>query len=862
MQLLPEAGAPTTGSAIETLILDVTGMKCAGCLRSVENRLRHYPGVTSACVNLVTEVAVVEIEAGQVDPIGLAQHLTESGFPTRPRLSPQLWQESGGLSPKLQDLSEQRRQEALQQIWRVVTASILLLLSGLGHLGQWGWLPIPGLSNIWFHFGLATVALFGPGRSLLVEGWRGLRQGTPNMNTLVSMGTMASYIASTVALLAPQLGWECFFDEPVMLVGFILLGRLLEQRARNRAAASFQALVALQPRVARLLQNHACAPPPEQAGPMPPTVEILAEQVQVGQWLQVLPGEKIPVDGEILVGQSLVDESMLTGEYMPVLKQSGDSVSAGTLNQSGAIVFQATRTGKETTLAQIVALVEAAQTRKAPIQHLADLVAGYFTYGILTIALLTFLFWYFVGTTLWPQVLHQAGAAMEHPHMLLHPTSPLLLSLKLAIAVLVIACPCALGLATPTAILVGSSLGAERGILIRGGDILEQMHHLDIVVFDKTGTLTVGQPSVTDCIVVQNMGCETENIPSGLSSLSPDLLLQLAATVEQGTHHPVATAIQHQARQQELAPLPAHNFQTSAGLGVSAEVSLDAESSQPDYHSVTLGNLAWMQGQEIPVSTAVQERVLELAQTGKTVIYIALDREIVGLIGLMDRLRSDAQMTIQQLQAMGLQTILLTGDRWEVARSIGKELGLRPDQIRAEVQPQEKAAVIAALQQGHAPELSKFTLQNSNCVVGMVGDGINDAPALAQADISMALHSATEVAIETASVVLMHNRLMDVVESIRLSQATFTKIRQNLFWAFVYNLLGIPIAAGILLPAFGMFLNPAAAGAMMACSSISVVLNSLLLQGHRHLSGTAFASEATECQNSSCDMLSLKTIDM
>jgi Cu2+-exporting ATPase len=779
-------------SQTETVTLDVTGMKCAGCVRAVETQLTQQPGVVAATVNLVTELATVECEPG-VDPTRLAETLTESGFPSQPR--------SANGQAALADLTERRRQEAQQQNRQLAIAIVLLVLSTIGHLNQLASIDILGLSNIWFHCGLAAAALVFPGRSMIVDGWQGLRRNVPNMNTLVSLGTITAFTASLVALVFPQLGWECFFDEPVMLVGFILLGRTLEQRARGRAASALQALFALQPQSARLIgqgTKDATQTPINQT-----PIEVPVAHVRLGEWLQVLPGEKIPVDGEVVAGQTTIDESMLTGEPVPVQKQPGDAVSAGTLNQSGAIAVRVTRIGQDTTLAHIIQLVESAQARKAPIQQLADTVAGYFTYGVMTIATLTFLFWYFLGSHIWSDGLMQsgyallgAGHAMMHSSTMLHtphPT-PLLLSLKLAIAVLVIACPCALGLATPTAILVGSGIGAERGLLIRGGDVLEQVHHLDTIVFDKTGTLTTGNPIVTDSISFK------QDVP----------LLQLAATVESGTRHPLAQAISQAASEQELPLLTAQDFYTEAGFGVSAKVLFAGT-----YQLVVLGTAAWLEQHHVEIDQAVHAQADSLAAQGKTVVYVALADSLIGLLAVTDTVRQDAKATVEALKGMGLEVTLLTGDRSSTAHTIAAEIGI--ESVLAEILPEGKAAKIADLQaQGHR--------------VGMVGDGINDAPALAQANVGIALKSGTEVAVETAGIILMRDRLTDVVESIRLSRATFHKIRQNLFWAFAYNLLGIPVAAGVLLPSLGLLLSPAAAGALMAFSSVSVVTNSLLLR--------------------------------
>ncbi|MEH2394029.1 MAG: heavy metal translocating P-type ATPase [Nostoc sp.] len=809
MQLVPKTKlAPEFDPILEKIILDVGGMKCAGCVNAVERQLTQHPGVKSACVNLATEVAVVESETGAVDADALAQRLTAVGFPTQPRKAKGT---VAGEISTLPDPAERQRREMRSSVRQLAIAAMLLLLSGSGHFGNLGSSVLPLLNNIWFHCGLATVALLIPGRSILVDGWLGWRRNAPNMNTLVGLGTLTAYIASLIALLFPQMGWECFFDEPVMMLGFILLGRTLEQQARGRAAAAFRKLLALQPLLARLIAN------PEKVGVGSSSVEIPAEQVRVGEWLQVLPGDKIPVDGEVVVGQTTVDESMLTGEAVPAIKQPGDPVTGGTLNQSGAIAIQATRIGSDTTLAQIVALVETAQTRKAPVQKLADTVAGYFTYGVLTASVLTFVFWYFFGTHIWTDVSMSGGMEMishaDHSP-LPTPHSPLLISLKLAIAVMVVACPCALGLATPTAILVGTAMGAERGLLIKGGDVLERVHQLNTVVFDKTGTLTTGNPIVTDCLLISEMG-----------SGNPYSLIQIAAAVESGTHHPLAKAIQQEAQQQQLSIPEAVDFHTEPGLGVSALVEGTV---------VLLGNWDWLSWHGIAISETAQQVAQDLATDGKTVVCVAVGGTLAGLIAVSDPLRPDAQSTVDKLREMGLRVMLLSGDRLEAASAIAKQLGLAGADVIAGVPPAKKAAAIQSLQQAGTKANPNSSLQTQHSVVAMVGDGINDAPALSQADVGIALHSGTDVAMETAEIVLMRDRLNDVVESIQLSRATFNKIRQNLFWAFAYNTVGIPLAAGVLFPSLGFVLNPSGAAALMAFSSVSVVTNSILLRRLAH----------------------------
>jgi P-type Cu2+ transporter len=841
-------------TVVQTVAIDITGMKCAGCVRAVENALSACDGVVSATVNLATEVATVRYEQQTINPDQLAETLTHAGFPAQPRTT----LSSASDTELAWDIQTRRQQEKRQQLRQLAIALLLLVFSTLGHLQQLTSLTLPGFDNIWFHCGLATLALAFPGRTMIIDGWRGLQRNAPNMNTLVSLGTLTAFLTSLVALLLPQLGWECFFDEPVMLVSFILLGRTLEQQARHRAASAFQSLLTLRPKTARLIPqssqpsafslqpsthsvSNSVAPaalPPSAPYPLP-SIDIPAEAVRVGEWLQVLPGDQVPVDGEIVAGVTTVDESMLTGESIPVTKQPGDRLSAGTINQSGVIALRATRTGKDTTIAQIIDLIETAQTGKAPIQKLADTVAGYFTYGVIAIALLTFLFWYLIGTSLWGldaasvvtahhhSTALMAPATTNHEHSILnhlfthhpvpspanHSFAPLLLSLKLAIAVLVVACPCALGLATPTAILVGSGIGAERGLLIRGGEVLEKVHSIDTIVLDKTGTLTTGTPTVADCLLL-NTTPQGISLSAALCPL-PSALLQLAATVESGTRHPLAIAIQNAAQAQHLALLPAQDFVTVPGSGVSAQVQLVAESDSA-LHLVVLGTAAWLTENQIPIDQAILDQADDFAQAGKTVVYVALAGVVVGLIAVRDELRADAVTTVQRLQQMGLKVMLLTGDRKSTALAIAQTLNIPAQNVLAEVRPEGKAQVIAQL-------------QAINHQVAMVGDGMNDAPALAQANVGIALNSGTDIATETAGIILIRDRLSDLVNAIHLSQATFAKIRQNLFWAFAYNVLGIPLAAGALLPGFGILLNPAAAGALMAFSSVSVVTNSLLL---------------------------------
>ena len=797
--LEPVASTPETAEAtvrpptIETISLDISGMKCAGCVKAVERQL-DMDGVISASVNLATEMAAVHYDADRVAPDELTTRLTDAGFPSQLRTMETL-------SLEEIEATEERQQEAARERRKqLVTAIALIVLSTIGHLEMLGMPALPVLSTMWFHFGLATLALLFPGRPILLDGWRGLTHSAPNMNTLVGLGVTAAYVTSTVAMVVPSLGWDCFFEEPVMLLGFILLGRALERQARDSAASSLRALVGLQPRTVHLVTKGEDL----EAIGGDDTIDLPSNQVRVGDLLRVLPGEKLPVDGDVVAGSTAIDESMLTGEPLPVEKNSGDRVTTGTLNQSGAIVVRARRTGKDTTLAQIVELVRDAQTRKAPVQLLAATVAGYFTYGIMTLAVLTLLFWNFVGASVFAEAVASAHAwpMLAHAHRAMpHHGSPLLLAIKLTIDVLVIACPCALGLATPTAILVGTGVGASRGLLIRGGDALERVHRLDAIVFDKTGTLTVGRPTVTDFAVIEGF--------------DKNEALQLAASIEQGTSHPLAKALVEAAKARELELLPTGECQTEAGLGVRGRIGDRA---------IVVGNRPWLGACDIAVPEALSQQADNFAREGKTAIFVAADGKTLAALAVADELRPEAADTIRQLKQLGLRVVMLTGDRQAAATAIATQVGLAPEDTIADVRPAEKSDAIARLQQ------SASTGKRKKANVAMVGDGINDAPALAQADVGISLHGSTDVAIETAQIVLMRSDLTDIVAAIRLSRATFNKIRQNLVWAFGYNSIGIPVAAGALVPSFGVMLDPAFAAVAMALSSISVVANSLLLR--------------------------------
>ena len=772
-----------------SVALAIAGMKCAGCVSVVEKRLLACDGVKAASVNLLTEKATV-ICGQDASPQELAPKLIEAiakaGFAAefidrRDRQSSQV------------KASKQEASSGLGINREILAPAILIGLALVGHLGLIGVANIPLLGNMYAHWSVSTVALAWIGRPIWWDGLKSLWYRAPNMNSLVGLGTLSAYAASTIALFLPQLNWQCFFEEPVMLLGFVLLGQALLERAKGKASNAIRSLMQLQPDQARLLVKSA-------DGEV--QLPIAVEDLQVGDRIVVLPGEKFPVDGEVILGGSSVDESMLTGESMPVTKQVGAMVTGATLNLTGAVTIRVSQTGANTTLARIVSLVEAAQTSKAPIQQLADRVAGYFAYGVMAIALLTFVIWY----------------GLIHAEMIF--------SLKLAIAVLVVACPCALGLATPTAIMVGTGIGAERGILIKGGASLEKIDQLSAIVFDKTGTLTTGKSEVTDLIVA--LGFEQEYQSGDISgndsgnTLEPNhfysptqlRLLQLAASAEVGANHILGAATIAQAQILNLQLLPTQSSQVVTGCGVEAKFTTGEE--------LLVGNASWLSDRQVLISEELHRQAQTLAESGKTPIFVAANMmanawQVLGIIAIRDRLKPEAINVIAQIKALGLQVWMLTGDRRETAIAIAQQLGIDPQQAIAEVRPDAKAAAIQKL-------------LDAGEKVAMVGDGVNDAPALATASVGIALSSGTDVAMETADIVLMRQDLGDVIPAIQLSRATFGKIRQNLFWAFAYNTLAIPLAAGLLYPQFGLSLNPTIAGLAMALSSISVVMSSLSLR--------------------------------
>ena len=752
--------------ASQALLLDIEGMKCGGCVSAVEKRLRSQPGVTQASVNLLSRSAWVELEA-PASVAGVLESLASLGFPSQQR-DPE---------DQLQRLRQQRNELNWWSRWRqLVTALLLLLVSSGGHLSNSGL-----LADMRLHALVATVALAGPGRPILRKGWQGMRQGVPGMDSLVGLGVASAYITSLVALIWPAVGWSCFFNEPVMLLGFVLLGRFIEDRARRRTGAALEALAQLQPETALLLLGDGT------------TRSVRVGGLRPGDQLRVLPGDRLPVDAQVVGGVSAVDESSLTGEPLPRDVSDGDELAAGSLNLQAPLDLTVLRPGSESALARVIALVEQAQARKAPIQAMADRWAGRFTWIVLAIALLTFAFWWLWGAALFPQVLsgmvhghHQSlGSAAE---------TPFALALQLAIAVLVVACPCALGLATPTAISVATGRAARLGLLFRGGDVLETAASVRTVLFDKTGTLTRGRPLLEEQLVLAD-------------GLDQERLLKLAASLEQHTRHPLAWALLQAAETRGLQLLDCQASTTYAGDGVEGELS--------ELHQrCRLGRLGWLEQGAVVIPPEASHWTQQQEQSGATVLALAHGQELLGLLAVRDALRPDAKEALQQLTHQGLSLGVLSGDREGPVRQLGRSLGLSERQLAWGLRPEDK---LKRLQGVEAP-------------VAMVGDGLNDAPALAAADLGIAVGTGTQIAQDSADLVVLGDRLEAVPKALVLARQAQAKVRQNLFWAFGYNLVVLPLAAGLLLPRFGVLLTPPLAALLMALSSITVVCNALLLR--------------------------------
>ncbi len=745
--------ASTSPSAVPAeLSVPVVGMTCASCVNRIERYLSRADGVAEANVNLATERATVRFDPAVIDRTGIVAAIEAAGY--------EVGRDAAAADDV--DAAEIEREAERRELLFQALASLAIGGAMMAIMFWPGGTPWPMMDvNRWFLIP-ATIVQFVFGRRFLVAAARGARHGEANMNTLVAIGTLAAYSYSVFVTLLPEtvmaagLGHETYFDSAAVIIGLVLLGRWLEARAKGQAAGAVRSLLELRPPTARVLRPGGDR-------------EVPVAQIVPGDLLRVRPGERIPVDGLLIDGASAVDESMLTGEPIPVEKSAGDGVIGATLNTSGSFVMRAERVGPDTTLAQIISLVERAQGSKAPIQRLADRVTGWFVPAVIGIAALTFGVWLVFG-----------------------PEPSLPFALSTAIAVLIIACPCAMGLATPTAIMVGTGKGAEHGILIRDGAALEDAQRVTTVVLDKTGTITHGKPAVT--------------VVHPLPGVTDDELLRLAASAERGSEHPLAEAIVRHAADRGIALADPTAFEATAGRGVIATV---------DGAIVLVGTPAFLG------AAGVDTSALESVDLGTaTGAWIARDGRPIGVIGLADTVKPGAAEAVSRLQRAGIEVWMLTGDRRATAEAIGAQAGIGPERIVADVLPADKAAAVERL-------------QDEGAIVAMVGDGINDAPALAQADLGIAIGTGADVAVQASDVTLVRDDLGAVPAAMRLSRATMRTIRQNLGWAFGYNVLLIPVAAGLLYPVAGLLLTPALAAGAMALSSVSVVLNSLRLRAFR-----------------------------
>jgi Cu+-exporting ATPase len=745
-------------AGMEKITLPIHGMSCASCVKKVESALSGLEGVVRASVNFATERATVEYIPGAVTMDDFRRAVKEAGYEV-------LEVETVG-KEDIVDREKMAREAEYRKLKRKFISGVILVIP-VFLLAYWRMLGLSNLValsdkvNFYLQLIFQTPIQFWVGWQFYVGAWKTAKHKSADMNTLIAVGTSAAYLYSVLAVFLPWLFVakglmaEVYFDTAGAIIVLILLGRLLEARAKGQTSEAIKKLIGLQAKTAKVLRNGQ-------------EMDVPVEEVVIGDLVIVRPGEKIPVDGVVKEGRSSVDESMITGESIPVEKNPGDQVIGATLNKMGSFMFEAVKVGKDTMLAQIIKMVEEAQGSKPPIARLADIIASYFVPAVIGIGIVTFIVWYFWG-----------------------PAPALTYAVLNFVAVLIIACPCALGLATPTSIMVGTGRGAENGVLIRGGEALETAHKLKAIVMDKTGTLTKGEPSVTD--IVQ------------LNRFTKEEILRYAASAEKGSEHPLGEAIVNRAKEENIPLISPENFRAIAGHGIEATI---------DGRLLLMGNAKLMKDKGIPLD-GLGKRAEEFSNEGKTPMFVAIDQNPAGIIAVADTLKENSKGAVDALHKMGIEVAMITGDNRRTAEAIARQIGI--DRVLAEVLPEDKAN-----------EVKK--LQAEGKKVGMVGDGINDAPALAQADVGIAIGTGTDVAIESSDITLISGDLRGIVTAIALSKATIRNIKQNLFWAFAYNTILIPVAAGVLFPFFGILLNPIYAAAAMGLSSVTVVSNALRLR--------------------------------
>ena len=764
---------------MEIIQLNITGMKCGGCVNTVENILNNSDGIENVSVNLLTESAYFENHKSYIEIDQVLENLKKNGFPAKIY--------TNDFSKKINQAELEKKKKWNNQWQKLNFALLLLLFSGLGHLAEGGYINLPILGNLFFHAVLATSALLFPGRSIIINGFQSFLKNHPDMDSLVALGVTSAYITSLLSLIFPATGFPCFFNEPVMLLGFILIGRFLEERARYQTGSSISELLDLQPEMANIyLEENKVK-------------SIRVNLLKSGQEIQVLAGDRVPADCVVIKGSSSVDVSHITGESKPIQVKEGGKVSNGSLNLNSTLRLKVEKVGSDSSLAKLVNLIESVQANKPPIQRIADKIAGKFTYFVLIFATSSFFFWWKGAEQIWPDLLtHDHNEFITNSSHTLHSSlgsnaeNFLSLAIQLSIAVLVIACPCALGLATPTVITVASGKAAKKGVLFKGGDKIEIASKINQIIFDKTGTLTKGEPFIL----------EYKNNDDNL------FLLKISASLESESRHPIANALVKEAKKQKLNLLPIKNIQTESGRGISGEL-------ETINGVINIGSIEWLISKGVSIDSD-SKKALETEETKtNTVIGVSIENKLLGFILLGDLLREDAIKTVQKLKKNNFRINVLSGDRKQTVIELAKKIGCNENEIKWELLPQMKLDIIEDLKKTNK--------------VAMIGDGINDAPALAASDLGIAVGSGTQIAKANADVVLMGDQLDGLPYSLGLAKKTIRKIKQNLLWAFGYNLIALPIAAGILFPKYGILLTPSIAALLMATSSITVVVNALSL---------------------------------